>query len=425
MSLLIFYKFLRSFKKFKKYISKRNKVTIMIFEQRICYMFNKFFSSFVKDLKNTHEEIKAVIKKHFKVIDKSSEEYYNLFWGNVEPHFKDLVSLDITDINDVLGEIEFIKGINLKFALERVDNKEAFWNYFNCLLVFASLYHEAKTTLVDDEVKIEDIGKDKVEVVTTEQDIENAENETAPKAVPSSPIYVLFVKVVKVLAMLQKGQDVSSELEDIVDDDVKALLSKIKSFENADGEAKLEDAADALPIPPMEFLESIENSKIASLAKDIAKEIDISSLNIEKPEDIAKMLDFSGENNFLGNIVSKVSSTLTEKIGNGELKQEDLMSEAMSMMGMLNGGKGGAGGLADMLKSMGGLGGMGGLGDIMNNPMFTEMMKMAKKGKVATKNSNGQRSSKHGGSSTRDRLRKKLEERKKQQDGEDGKGDEN
>jgi hypothetical protein len=370
-------------------------------------MFNKFFSSFVKDLKNTHDEIKAVIKKQFKVIDKSSEEYYNLFWGSVEAHFEDLVSLkspcDVEDMNDVLGEIEFIKGITLKFALERTDNKEAFWNYFNCLLVFASLYHEAKSHEAAEKENVES-------EVTKEQD---DEQEPSPSA-----IYVLFVKVVKVLAMLQKGQDVSSELEDIVDDDIKALLSKIKSFENANGDAKLEDAADALPIPPMEFLESIENSKIASLAKDIAKEIDISSLNIEKPEDIAKMLDFSGENNFLGNIVNKVSSTLTDKISKGELNQEDLMGEAMSMMGMLNSGKGGAGGLADMLKGMGGLGGLGGLGDIMNNPMFTEMMKMAKKGKTQTKNSNGQRSSKNGGPSTRDRLRKKLEDRKKQQDGE-------
>jgi hypothetical protein len=370
-------------------------------------MFNKFFSSFVKDLKNTHDEIKAVIKKQFKVIDKSSEEYYNLFWGSVEAHFEDLVSLkspcDVEDMNDVLGEIEFIKGITLKFALERTDNKEAFWNYFYCLLVFASLYHEAKSHEAAEKENVES-------EVTKEQD---DEQEPSPSA-----IYVLFVKVVKVLAMLQKGQDVSSELEDIVDDDIKALLSKIRSFENANGDAKLEDAADALPIPPMEFLESIENSKIASLAKDIAKEIDISSLNIEKPEDIAKMLDFSGENNFLGNIVNKVSSTLTDKISKGELNQEDLMSEAMSMMGMLNSGKGGAGGLADMLKGMGGLGGLGGLGDIMNNPMFTEMMKMAKKGKTQTKNSNGQRSSKNGGPSTRDRLRKKLEGRKKQQDGE-------
>ena len=369
----------------------------MIFQQRICYMFNKFFSCFIKDLKNTNEEIKTIIKKHYKVIDKSSEEYYDFFWGNVQTHLKDLVALE-TPCDSVakdIENIEFFKGVSLNFALQRVHNKNAFWNYFNCLLVFASLYNEAKNHT--NEANVNESNSDNT-------------NET-------SAIYVLFVKVVKVLSMLQKGQDVSADLDDIVDDDVKALLTKIKSFDTTDADAKLEDAGDALPIPPSEFLESIENSKIASLAKDIAKEIDISSLNIDKPEDIAKMLDFSSENNFLGNIVNKVSSTLTDKISKGELNQEDLMSEAMSMMGMLNGGNGGAGGLADMLKNMGGLGGLGGLGDIMNNPMFTEMMKMAKKGKVQTKNSNGQRSSKHGGSSTRDRLRKKLDERKKQHEG--------
>jgi len=376
----------------------------MIFEQRICYMFNKFFSCFIKDLKNTNEEIKSVIKKHYKVIDKSSEEYYDFFWGNVQTYLKDLIALETpcVSVAEELKDIEFLKGVTLSFALERVDNKNAFWNYFNCLLVFAFLYNETKSHTNDANTDAEE-NTDKTEA----SDEDNG----------ASGIYVLFVKVVKVLAMLQKGQDVSAELEDIVDDDVKDILAKIKSFDTTDADAKLEDAGDALPIPPTEFLESIENSKIASLAKDIAKEIDISSLNIDKPEDIAKMLDFSSENNFLGNIVNKVSSTLTDKISKGELKQEDLMNEAMSMMGMLNGGNGGAGGLADMLKGMGGLGGLGGLGDIMNNPMFTEMMKMAKKGKVQTKNSNGQRSSKNGGSSTRDRLRKKLEERKKTQDG--------
>jgi hypothetical protein len=367
-------------------------------------MFNKFFSCFIKDLKNTNEEIKSVIKKHYKVIDKSSEEYYDFFWGNVQTYLKDLIALETpcVSVAEELKDIEFLKGVTLSFALERVDNKNAFWNYFNCLLVFAFLYNETKSHTNDANTDAEE-NTDKTEA----SDEDNG----------ASGIYVLFVKVVKVLAMLQKGQDVSAELEDIVDDDVKDILAKIKSFDTTDADAKLEDAGDALPIPPTEFLESIENSKIASLAKDIAKEIDISSLNIDKPEDIAKMLDFSSENNFLGNIVNKVSSTLTDKISKGELKQEDLMNEAMSMMGMLNGGNGGAGGLADMLKGMGGLGGLGGLGDIMNNPMFTEMMKMAKKGKVQTKNSNGQRSSKNGGSSTRDRLRKKLEERKKTQDG--------
>jgi hypothetical protein len=171
---------------------------------------------------------------------------------------------------------------------------------------------------------------------------------------------------------------------------------------------KIDEAAYTMPVPPKDFLESIENSKIANIAKEISQEIDISNISIEKPEDVAKLMDFSGSNNFLGNIVSKVSTKLTEKISSGEINQDDLLSEAMSMMGMLNGGgAGGAGGIADILKNMGGLGGLGGM---LNNPMMNEMMKMAKKGKVATKNTGGSRRS---SVSTRDRLRKKLEEKNK------------
>ena len=202
----------------------------------------------------------------------------------------------------------------------------------------------------------------------------------------------MFVKVVKVLSMLQKGEDVSVELEDIIDDDVKSLLSKIQPHQ--------------IPIPdtpetpePAEFLKGVENSKIGALASEISKDIDVSGLNIEKPEDIGKLLDFSGSNNFLGDIVGKVSSKLTEKISSGEIKQEELISEAMSMMSMLNTG----GGIGDILKNMGGLGGLA------NNPMMAEMMKHMKKGKVQTRNQGSS-------SSTRDRLRKKLDERKKNQD---------
>jgi hypothetical protein len=61
------------------------------------------------------------------------------------------------------------------------------------------------------------------------------------------------------------------------------------------------------------------------------------------------------------------------------------------------GGAGGGGGTPDIASMMGGL---------MNNPMMAEMLKAAKKGKVAT-NTEALK-----GATSRDRLRKKLEERK-------------
>lgn len=359
----------------------------MIFEQKICYMFNKFFSSFIKELKTMDDTLKASIKKNYKVIDKSSEEYFNLFWESVHSHMPTFIEKNNFEDDESIMGVELVKDITIGDALNvlKDSDKDTFWNYVNILLVFAYLYKEAKSST-------------HVDVPT--------EDETSQEQ--DTSIYMLFVKFVKILGMLQRGEDASCELDDIIDDDVKRLVAKIKPFAPTN-DVKIDETADTLPIPPTEFLNSIENSKIANLAKEISKEIDISSLKLEKPEDIAKLMDFSGSNNFLGNIVSKVSSKLTEKIATGEFKQEDLMTEAMSMMSMLNSdGAGGAGGIADILKSMGGLGGLGGM---MNNPMMAEMMKAAKKGKTQTKNTGGTRK---GTSSTRDRLRKKLDEKRKQ-----------
>lgn len=385
----------------------------MIGEQKICYMFNKFFSSFIKELKGLDEGLKATIKNNYKVIDKSSDEYYSLFWGNVSTHLKQFIEGGDLSANEEIMGVEIVQGITIGDALKVLKGGDlhTFWNYLNILIIFAYLYTEAK------------------HAATKEATEKETQDEVAEGSATSAALntYMLFVKVVKILSLIQSGQDPSTDLEDIIDDDIKQLLLKIKVFENATDDIKIDAATDALPTPPTEFLQNIENSKIADLAKEISKEIDISSLSIEKPEDVAKLMDFSGSNNFLGNIVSKVSNKLTEKISSGEIKQEDLLSEAMSMMSMLNGGgaggAGGMGGIADILKGMGGL---GGLGSMMNNPMMSEMMKMAKKGKVATRNSGGARRSGggNGGSapvSTRDRLRKKLAEKKQK----GGQGSEN
>lgn len=377
----------------------------MIEEQRICYLFNKFFSSFIKELKGLDDGLKTTIKKNYKVIDKSSDEYYTLFWDNVKSHLDVFVASenDMLSMDEDILKLEIIQGITIGDAVEvlKEHDLQTFWNYINILLIFAYLYTDIKS--VDSITKQDGDG-----------DVEQVKESDA-----KANTYLLFTKVVTILSLIQNSQDTSSELEDIIDDDVKRLLLKIKVFENTTEEVNLEEEAKKVPTPSTEFLQSIENSKIADLAKEISKEIDISNINIEKPEDVAKLMDFSGSNNFLGNIVSKVSNKLTEKISSGEIKQEDLLSEAMSMMSMLNGG--GGGGVADILK---GMGGMGGLGEMLNNPMMSEIMKMAKKGKVSTKNTNGTRRTKANQSnsapiSTRDRLRKKLEEKKKMEQGDD------
>lgn len=351
---------------------------------KFLYVFNKLFSSFIKTLKEVGDELRPVIKKHYKVIDKSSNQYFEHFWNSAEQKWKDFVDCENMMEVDHLKHVEVANELNLDNIFNSVKNedKDIITSHIYLLLIFAYLYAEInkETSQVQDNVKEEERSS-----------------------------HVLFNNVVEVLSLIQNNKrdsDAYKELMDsIVDDDIVKLLSKVLTFSGQ--VPKQFDASSSATSNPLEFLQGLENSKIASLAKEITSEIDLSNLSIDKPEDISKLMDMSDGNNFLGNIVSKVSNKLTEKLNTGELKQEDLMSEAMSVMGALNNGDG----LGGLLKNMGGL---GGLGDLMSNPMMAEMMKMAKKGKVQTKNTHGSRKS--SGMSTRDRLKKKLDEKRKAQE---------
>jgi hypothetical protein len=379
----------------------------MVYDNKVCYVFNKFYSAFIKALKATNVELKPIIKQHYKVIDKSSEQYYEAFWESVSQHWRIFVDTDKFYESPEVGGVCLATEMPVACIFEPLDEeqKNSLVNHVNILLLFAYLYTELKkekdTSCSEQE---NDVETETTETENEEEPHEQDANDATEVHVPE--IAKLFSNVLELLRLIQADKKETNEykelFEDIIDDDVAKLVSKVSSVTSLVEPEQFAPSEGGLP--SFDILQSLENSKIANLAKEITSEIDLSKLSIDKPEDISKLMDMSGDNNFLGNIVSKVSSKLTEKLNNGELKQEELMNEAMSVMGALNGGDG----IAGLLKNMGGL---GGLGDIMSNPMVAEMLKMAKKGKVQTKNSNGAR--RGSGASTRDRLRRKLDERKK------------
>jgi hypothetical protein len=112
--------------------------------------------------------------------------------------------------------------------------------------------------------------------------------------------------------------------------------------------------------PDEPFEAKMAGSKIGAIAKEIAQSIDLEGINIDNPADL-----LNGSNSALiGDLVSKVGSKLQQSFQNGSVNQEDLMKEAVSMMGMFGGMGGGAGGdfFANMVKSMAAAGGAGGFG---------------------------------------------------------------
>lgn len=144
----------------------------------------------------------------------------------------------------------------------------------------------------------------------------------------------------------------------------------------------------------------LKSGMIGKLAQELSEEINIDSLNLnmddtENVDDIFSNL-ISGDNpmKFM-NLLQKVGSKIQDKVSSGGLDQEKLVEEATSMMGALTGG----------------------------NPLLDNLMKMgmgAGGGAVPPRNqqaAEAQAANPHTGNSTRDRLRRKLEAKKRAQGG--------
>jgi hypothetical protein len=318
----------------------------MNYKEKTNRVFNKFFSSFLKDIKEVDDDLRKLVKVSYKSIDKTSSEYCDFVVASVISHLEKIKLGSFDD--DEVREVTLAKGLSLGIILEKVedkkDDKVIVLNYIYILVLFAYM-----STLEDEDE--------------------------------------LFTQVVRVLGYIQAKnfEEYNNEKDDIIDDDIKDLLEKIKEYdvtpkvqvknETPSGKGGLSDIFGAL-----------ENSKIADLAKEIAKDVDLSSLQGENPDDMIKnMLDFGSGNNVLGNIISKVSATLNNKITSGELKHDELLGEAMSMMNMFNDGN----------------------NPLASNPLFANMMKAMKTGNVNVKQDVMKKCD------TRERLRKKLEMKKK------------
>lgn len=321
--------------------------------EKTVFVFNKFYTCLIKDIKkNTSDELKATVRKNYKAIDKLSTEYVEFFIESFGGVFS----------GEVEGKLVLkdIKAGEVLSAIKDDADKDVFWNYYYILAVLALVYKEHKAA---------------------------GDNEDAKKEAD-----ILTHSVLEILNKKQKGEPVKEEIDSILHDDIQDLVGKIK-------QVKIEAAPqDTEENPFMGMFKGMENSKICSLAQEISQSIDVGDLKIDSSEDIMKLLDFSSSNNIMGDIIKKVSGKMHEKMSSGELNQEDLFGEAMGLIGKLGGGAGGLFNnpmMAEVMKNMGG------------NPMMSEMFKQAKKGKAKP------RPEAFAASSSRDRLRKKLDARRK------------
>ena len=200
----------------------------------------------------------------------------------------------------------------------------------------------------------------------------------------------------------KEGESISEELKESINKSIQnSATGDIENSENSENTENTENTEILNMIknlsnktkeqPPELNEELLNNGLIGNLAKELAEDINLDDFNLNIDENNANVNDvfsnlISGDNpmkfmNLFQNVVQKIQSKLTE----GNIDQSKLVDEAQQMMGMLGN----------------------------NNPLFDNLMNTAKN-QAASSNANTQQNNNDSyNNPTRDRLRKKLEQRKK------------
>lgn len=373
----------------------------MNIEQKIAFIFNRILIDFFKEIKKDNYH-KVAIKKNYKVIDKRTPQYIKLFIKKTTQHKFDRffmnANIDFNNLDEYkeLFDINIFKNIKIGKLLRTFEkDKENILSYLFTLYLLSYLYrsfreeiteyNEKEDKLVEEEAEVEEETEaveeevedeeavEAVEEEAVEEDEEADEEDEADEEVEEdeeadeedeevdeeadeeveeveevdeltqilSGQQEMLLSVINILEKINKKIDVTNELSEIMDDDIKQVLMNINKVKYT---IKMEGGIDDI----------IGDSKIGNLAKEISDSINLDDLNIDNPNDLldpSKL--FNSENgNVLGNLVQQVGTSITDKLSSGEIKQDELISDAFNLMNKMQNGTANNPILSDMFSNM-------------------------------------------------------------------------
>ena len=285
------------------------------------FVFNQYYIDLLKKIKNVAKKHKdksntaksalKAIRDNYITLDKSSDEYINFLNENfTDDVWSSYISLENDEnINEWFknnGEINVFNGITLLEITKLLRDDYLCHHYCTVFYIF-------KNTLSD----------------------EVTEN------------------IVKIL------QSSNKELvEQIEDEKIKSIIKRLD-------EIRLKNIKDKSGID----MKGIEDTTLGKLAKEILQDVDVEKLqkSIGENGDILKAI--GDPDSGFSDLISNVSKKMATKMSNGELKQENLIQDAMKFASLMPGMFGGGGGAS-------GSGGSGGRGGAPNMSEMADMMNM-------------------------------------------------
>ena len=296
--------------------------------------FNSTLKLFINDIIKIYPEYNESLNEYYgdliKIDSCNDDKYVKRFMRKFVVH-KELIS---NKNNDLFNEsVCFLKNVDFKEVWENkitVESiKKTIWDYLQTLFVIGD-------TIISDTDRIKSL----VETLKKNRNNETVDDELHPENK-------------ELMNMLQN----LSENKDLPNEDI------------------------------------LSNGLIGNLAKELAGDIDLDSMNLNMDDGNSNIGDIfgklmSGDNpmKFM-NLIQDVGKKIQTKLADGNVNQGDLLNEAQNMMGMLGN----------------------------NNPLFDTLLNTAKK-EMANANPTNKTNPNNTSSydnPTKDRLKKKLEARQK------------
>jgi hypothetical protein len=344
--------------------------------------FNNCLVEFLKVISSNYPNQKDNINKVYEY--ENDEEKINLRLKDVETHLDSFLKNcngkgdDISSKNEIIFGKDniLLDGINFYeiWNDEKLDDKqrENIWKYLHSLYLHAYEYHSEKDirTLLKELKKL---SKSKEEDLTEEERT--------------------FLNIIECLTIEKKVEKNKDKDNDESDDD------------NESSGFNINDIKDTFETMQNELFEG----QIGTLAKEIADEIDINKLKLDNPMSILKSVvngsfDENNDESGVSSLVKNISNKVQSKLATGELDENKLYEEAKTVINKFS-----------KLTGQGKGKGKGG------NPMATMLNKMMKKAETGENMNEDELMNMAksmlpknmlGAMSTRDRLKKKLEEKK-------------
>jgi hypothetical protein len=301
--------------------------------------FNATLIELLNDIKTVYPDLNTSIDlfiENYNLTNENSKDYFDYFVKKVYSNSKLIVEKDVT----LFDNMNILDNVDIQFIFnndENIANREIIWKYLNALYIYVHKYLE----LVHEMSKA----------------LENPD---------------IIVKQLKEMGFDEKYfADQSHILNQMVENIQSKADEAIKNGE----EPNPEDFKQNMPPEMEKMADSLFSGMIGNLAKEIATEIDPSTLNFdpENPQAILQSL-LSGENSNLMSLVQNISGKIQIKMESGQIDQQALFSEAAAIMQNLQN-------MPGMPANMG-----AGLDPNMMMGMMTNMMMGATKKKDNTKN---------------------------------------